>query len=49
MKVGNALLEVQSLIEPGAGAALEERQRGRKESEAEGDPPNAGDKQSPKR
>ncbi len=43
IKVGNALLEIQSLVDPGARAALEERQRERKEEEGEGDPPTAGD------
>ncbi len=42
-RVGNALLEVQSLLEPDRRHALEERRRSKRDDEDLGDPPTAGD------
>lgn len=41
--VGNALMELQSFIDPSVRHRLEEEHRQRDEEEAEGDPPVAGD------
>jgi len=40
--MGNAMLEVQSMFEPGQRAVLEERLRDGAEAEESGDPPEAG-------
>lgn len=37
--VGNALLELHDLLQPGARGGIEEQQRVRREDEGEGDPP----------
>ena len=47
VKVGNALLEVHSLLEPSRRNQVEETQRARLEEEESGDPPVAGDDESP--
>ncbi len=40
--LGNALLRVQALVDPGAESALEVRDSEEAEREASGDPPEAG-------
>lgn len=39
--VGNALMELHGILQPGARAGQEELQRVRREDEGEGDPPEA--------
>lgn len=46
--VGNALLELQSFVDPSVRHRLEEQRREHEEEEAEGDPPVAGDPASTK-
>lgn len=41
-RVGNALLEVQALLEPDRRHALQERQRSRRDDEGSADPPTSG-------
>ncbi len=41
-RVGNALLEVQSLLEPDRRHMLQERQRSRRDDEGSADPPTPG-------
>ena len=43
VKVGTALLEIQSLFQPGTRHQVEEVRRARLEEEESGDPPEAGD------
>lgn len=38
--VGNALMELHDMLQPGAKAGIEEQQRVRREDEGEGDPPD---------
>ncbi len=40
--LGNAFLEVRSLVEPATRAVVEERTRVHDEEDAEGDPPDTG-------
>ncbi len=42
-RVGNALLEVQSLLEPDRRHGLQERRRSKRDDEDSGDPPMARD------
>jgi len=43
VKVGTALLEIQSMFQPGTRHQVEEVRRARLEEEESGDPPEAGD------